>query len=153
MTGHFERLSRSVLRGLLEERRCDGRLLALRYALYCLSFLAKEGYTQTDFFSLIIRVLGNADGFFVIGLSLLDDDEEAALQAFEAALEARVPAVHGPAARRGPDAFLDEDMTAALEAMVDLIRKERSRLLAGETARGKIRRRPPVVFQGQLELF
>ncbi|MDR0389392.1 MAG: hypothetical protein LBH73_04935, partial [Spirochaetaceae bacterium] len=116
MTGHFERLSQSVFRGLQEERRCDGALLALRYARYCLFLLDKEGYTQTDFFSLIIRVLGRADGFFVIGLSLLDNDAEAALEALTTALETRAPDAR--------DCFLNDEMAAAVRVMTALIREE-----------------------------
>jgi hypothetical protein len=157
MTGHFERLSQSVLRGLLEERRCDGRLLALRYARYCLSLLKEEGYTQTDFFSLVIRVLGRADGFFVIGLSLLDDDENAALQSFEAALETRKEAVSAED-RRGSGGnipkqglFLDNEMAAALQAMTGLIREEHSGAAARRKDPGPKAAKPSGVFQ--LELF
>ncbi|MDR1211228.1 MAG: hypothetical protein LBK40_03245 [Spirochaetaceae bacterium] len=155
MTGHFERLSQSVFRGLREERRCDSALLALRYARYCLSLLNEGGYTQTDFFSLIVRVLGRADGFLVIGLSLLDNDEEAALGALEAALETRVPEEQA-SARSGEDpdgsAFLDNEMAPALRAMINLMRKESPRMPvknAKPSKRGRVRGESP----GQLELF
>lgn len=146
MIGHFERLSQSVFRGLREERRCDSALLALRYARYCLSLLSEGGYTPTDFFSLIVRVLGRADGFFVIGLSLLDNDEEAALGALEAALETRASEV--------PDGsfFLDNEMVPALRAMINLMREESPRMPA-KNAKPSKHGRTRTESRGQLELF
>ncbi|MDR1428841.1 MAG: hypothetical protein LBI85_01000 [Spirochaetaceae bacterium] len=153
MTGHFERLSQSVFRGLREERRCDSALLALRYARYCLSLLNEGGYTPTDFFSLIVKVLGRADGFLVIGMSLLDDDEEAALEALEAALEAARDQIQETAEGPAPDrsVFLDAEMALALRALTGLI-PDVPGMAAGSGRRPK-NSRGPRESPGQLELF
>jgi hypothetical protein len=84
----FCTLAIRIIKKLQEERRCDGPLLALRYARYCLEALNRAGYDGSDFFPLIIRTLGEGDGFCVLGFALIGKDNEAAAAALGKALGA-----------------------------------------------------------------
>jgi hypothetical protein len=89
MLDHFERSSARILRELHGNRSVDGPFLALRFAARCLSLLNDEGLGGADFFSIIIRSLGRADGFLSLGLALVGKDDCAAAAAFRGALEAQ----------------------------------------------------------------
>ena len=67
----FATMAGKILRTLRELNNRDGPLLALRYAQYCLDLLDKGGYEDTDFFTAILKALGEADGFCVLGFALL----------------------------------------------------------------------------------
>ncbi len=88
MLDHFERSAARILRELHANRNVDGPSLALRYAARCLALLSEEGQEEADFYSVIVRALGRADGFLAIGLSLVERDDCAAAAAFRGALEA-----------------------------------------------------------------
>jgi hypothetical protein len=84
----FSAMAIRIMRKLREERRCDGPLLALRYALYCLELLNRAGYGDSGFFSAIIGALGEADGFCALGFALIGKDNSAAAATLEKALQA-----------------------------------------------------------------
>jgi hypothetical protein len=84
----FSAMAIRIMRKLREERRCDGPLLALRYALYCLELLNRAGYGDSGFFSAIIGTLGEADGFCALGFALIGKDNRAAAATLEKALQA-----------------------------------------------------------------
>ncbi|MDR1948576.1 MAG: hypothetical protein LBQ38_04225 [Spirochaetaceae bacterium] len=84
----FKTLAVRIMKKLREERRCDGPLLALRYARYCIDLLNRAGYGGSDFFSAIIGVLGEADGFCALGFALIGRDNEAAARVLRKALKA-----------------------------------------------------------------
>ncbi|MDR3144703.1 MAG: hypothetical protein LBU21_00340 [Treponema sp.] len=84
----FGTMAIRIMRKLREERRCDGPLLALRYARYCLELLNRAGYGDSEFFSAIINTLGEADGFCALGFALIGKDNKAAAAALEKALRA-----------------------------------------------------------------
>ncbi|MDR2111476.1 MAG: hypothetical protein LBP32_09245 [Spirochaetaceae bacterium] len=88
MDEQFGGLAPRVLRELQDQRRCDGPLLAIRYGLYCLRLLDQAGYGGDNFFSIILKTLGRADGFCVLAFALIGRDNEAAAAALRGALEA-----------------------------------------------------------------
>ena len=88
MLDHFERSASRILRELHAKAPVDGPLLALRYAARCLSLLDEEGKEESDFFSVIVRSLGRADGFLSLALALIGKDDCAAAVALRGALEA-----------------------------------------------------------------
>jgi hypothetical protein len=88
MIEHFEHSAARILRELHGNHRADGPFLALRYASYCLALLDEEGREESDFFSVIVRSLGRADGFLSLGLALIGRDACAAAAALRGALEA-----------------------------------------------------------------
>ncbi|GAB1483857.1 hypothetical protein MASR2M78_26730 [Treponema sp.] len=100
MLEHFETLVFKILRELHEQPRADGPLLALRFAAKCLKDLEAAGQSDGNFFSTIIRALGRSDGFLALGLSLLGRDNEAALAALNAALQADDQLFLTPSIRR-----------------------------------------------------
>jgi hypothetical protein len=82
----FVFLAEKIMKSLGDQKRGDGPLLALRFAWYCLDLLDKAGYGDSDFFSVILKTLGEADGFCVLGFALIGKDDEAAAAALEKAL-------------------------------------------------------------------
>jgi hypothetical protein len=84
----FEGLALRIIKTLREERRCDGPLLALRYARRCLGLLDQAGYGGTEFISGVIKTLGEADGFCLLGFALIGKDNRAAAAALRKALNA-----------------------------------------------------------------
>jgi hypothetical protein len=105
----FETLALRVLAGLRAQVQNDGPLLALRYALYCLDMLDKNGYEGTDFFSALIRTLGEADGFCVLGFALIGKDNGTAAGALQKALDA------------GDGNFLDAPMRSLIGELILLL--------------------------------
>ncbi|QQO07424.1 hypothetical protein [Breznakiella homolactica] len=139
MTDYFERLVCEVFRKLREQHRCDGPLLAVRYAQYCLSLLNDQGYSGTDFFPLLLRALGEADGLCVFGFALIGRDNEAAVRALRGALDA------------GDGEFLDSAMAAVIADAVSAL-GGRTDSPGGYRAAVMPRQRE-TVYSGQLELF
>lgn len=129
MTEQYEHLIYRILRMLQDQKRSDGPLLAVRYAVYCLNQLHAAGYAKTEFFSLIIRALGHADGFYALGVSLLDHDLEAAQSALRAALEAQ------------DGVFIDTYQTHYIQQLLNLLKS---------TSTKKTKQKRPAK---QLELF
>ncbi len=84
---HYEALVQRVLKELREQKRGDGPLLAVRYALSFLRELDTQGIGGEEYFSILIKALGKSDGFCVLGMYLWEKDEMAAETAFRAALE------------------------------------------------------------------
>jgi hypothetical protein len=82
----FAFLAGKVMRSLRDQKLGDGPLLALRYVRYCLDLLDKAGLGDSDFFSVTLKSLGEADGFCVLGFALIGKDDEAAAAALEKAL-------------------------------------------------------------------
>jgi hypothetical protein len=137
----FEQLALRIFRGLLEQP--GGSLPALRYALYCLRLLDQAGYGDTAFFSLIIKTLGEADGFCALGFALIGKDD---LAAAPAVVPAAVSALR-KAAEAGPGTFLDGPMRALLGELIAVLEEQ-----GGQ----KPPRRPPAPGRKglvQLELF
>jgi hypothetical protein len=127
----FEGLASGILRKLQEEERGDGPLLAVRYVLYCLKLLDAAGYEGSDFFSAVLKTLGEADGSCALGLALVGRDDEAAASALRRAVEA------------GGGVFLDPAMASLLREALPLL---------GGTP-GKTRGRAKKAPSAQLELF
>jgi hypothetical protein len=86
LTEQFALLAGKIMKSLQEQKHGDGPLLALRYVRYCLDLLDKAGWEESDFFSVTVKTLGEADGFCVLGFALLGKDNEAAAAALEKAL-------------------------------------------------------------------
>jgi hypothetical protein len=107
--GQFEALAFRVFAGLRAQVRSDGPLLALRYAMYCLDVLDKNGYEGTGFFSAIIKALGEADGFCALGFALIGKDNVTAAATLQKALEA------------GDGSFLDAPMRSLVREMIPLL--------------------------------
>jgi hypothetical protein len=105
----FEALAIRVFAGLRAQVRNDGALPALRYALYCLDMLDKNGYEGTGFFSAVIKALGEADGFCVLGFALIGKDNGTAAAALQKALDA------------GEGIFLDAPMKSLIAEMILLL--------------------------------
>ncbi|OHE59624.1 MAG: hypothetical protein A2Y36_12435 [Treponema sp. GWA1_62_8] len=87
MFERFETTSRRVLQDLDELPRADGSLLAIRYAVRCLSLLDEAGSDDIRFMDTLTKALGKADALLAAGLALLEVDGEAAAAAFRGALE------------------------------------------------------------------
>jgi hypothetical protein len=128
----FEGFASEILRKLQEEKRCDGPLLALRYALYCLKLLDAAGYGGADFFSAVLKSLGEADGSCALGLALVGRNNKAAASALRRAVEA------------GDGVFLDPAMMSLLGELLPLLEGQSP---ASSRPRGRIKTSP------QLELF
>jgi hypothetical protein len=105
----FEALAVRVFAGFRAQVRNDGALPALRYALYCLDMLDKNGYEGTGFFSAIIKALGEADGFCALGFALIGKDNGTAAAALQKALDA------------GDGIFLDPPMKSLIAEMILLL--------------------------------
>jgi hypothetical protein len=105
----FATMAGKILRALRDQSSRDGPLLALRYAQYCLELLDTGGYGDTDFFTAILKTLGEADGFCVLGFALIETDEAAAAAALKKALNA------------GDGRFLDRGMAALITEMLPLL--------------------------------
>jgi hypothetical protein len=82
----FAFLAGKIMKSLQEQKRGDGPLLALRFVRYCLDLLDKAGYSDSDFFSVTLKNLGEADGFCALGFALIGKDDEAAAAALEKSL-------------------------------------------------------------------
>jgi len=87
MIDYYEGLVQRVLRELREQKRGDGPLLAVRYALSFLRDLDAQGIGGQEYFSILLKALGKSDGFCVLGIYLWEKDELAAETAFRGALE------------------------------------------------------------------
>jgi hypothetical protein len=87
MLDHYEVLVQRVLKELREQKRGDGSLLTIRYALSFLRELDAQGLGGQEYFSILIKALGKSDGFCVLGMYLWEKDEMAAETAFRGALE------------------------------------------------------------------
>jgi hypothetical protein len=109
MYEQFEALAGRVFAGLRAQIRNDGALLALRYAMYCLDMLDKNGYEGTGFFLAIIKALGEADGFCALGFALIGKDNGTAASALQKALDA------------GGGDFLDDSMRSLLRDLIPLL--------------------------------
>jgi len=88
MTDHYEGISYRIMRDLQSRQHGDGPALAVRYAVRSLRSLEESGCAGNDYFSVVLRALGRVDGFFSLGLALLEHDQPAAAAAFRGALEA-----------------------------------------------------------------
>jgi hypothetical protein len=103
------------MKSLGEQKRGDGPLLALRFARYCLDLLDKAGYDDSGFFSVILKTLGEADGFCVRGFALIGKDNEAAAAALEKALAS------------GGGRFLDRAMASLIAEFLPALKKRAGR--------------------------
>ncbi|GHV88383.1 hypothetical protein AGMMS50267_07430 [Spirochaetia bacterium] len=140
----FAVLAGRVMRDLREQRSCDGPLLALRYARYCLALLEEAGANGANFLALVTRILGEADGYCVLGFALLDKGEKAAAaDALKRALNA------------GDGGFLDAAMSAVIGETLSLLEDRRERVKPPEIrTRGKKRNAPAGLAAGaQPDLF
>jgi hypothetical protein len=125
----FAVMAGKVMKALRDQKRGDGPLLAMRYARYCLELLDKEGQRNQDFFAVVIKTLGEADGFCALGLALIGKDDGAASAALEKALAAK------------DGRFLDAPMASLITEFLPVLK-----------SRGE--KRPAIaVSKGQLELF
>jgi hypothetical protein len=131
----FAFLAGNIMKSLIEQKHGDGPLLALRYVRYCLNLLDKAGWEDSDFFSVTVKTLGEADGFCVLGLALLGKNNEAAATAL------------GKALGSGGGRFLDGDMASLIDNFLPVLKERdiRSRRIS--------ERRPHQPAGGQLELF
>jgi hypothetical protein len=130
----FSTMAVRIMRKLREERCCDGPLLALRYARYCLKLLNQSGYGDSGFFSAIISTLGEADGFCALGFALIGKDNQAAAAALEKALQA------------GDGLFVDGGMRDLIAEVISLLGGSPGR--KGSPA--KTRKRPSLPAQPEL---
>jgi hypothetical protein len=134
MEEQFTVLAGRVMRSLREQRSGDGPLLALRYARYCLALLEDAGGNGTDFLASVTRVLGEADGYCVLGFTLLEKGEAAAASAaLNRALEA------------GDGGFLNGDMAALVGEALPLLetgeRRDRGR---PKVSSGRVKKRKAI---------
>jgi hypothetical protein len=106
----FAFLAGKVMRSLRDQKLGDGPLLALRYVRYCLDLLDKAGCGDSDFFSVTVKNLGEADGFCVLGFALIGKDDEAAAATLEKAL------VSG-------GRFLDADMASLVAGFLPALKE------------------------------
>jgi len=139
MTDHFEGLSFRIMRELQALRRCDGPVLAIRYALRSLRFLEESGYPGNDYFSVVVRALGQGDGFFALGVALLEVDGKAAATAFRGALDA------------DDGHFADAAFRPVLTDLLALLDAQDP--AASGIARGRLKNRKPRCSPDQLDLF
>jgi hypothetical protein len=130
----FEGMALRILKSLRDQRRCDGPLLALRYAQRCLILLDGEDREGTDFIAGVIKTLGEADGFCLLAFTLIGRDNRAAAAALRKALAA------------GDGLFPTGPMAALLGEVLALLEEEPGP--AGTGRRGR-KGQTPV----QLELF
>jgi hypothetical protein len=135
LTTQFEGLALRIIKTLREERRCDGPLLAMRYALRCMDLLDDAGGGE-GFIPGLIKTLGEADGSCLLAFVLVGRDNRAAAAALRKALDA------------GDGAFLTDPMA-------DLLREALPLLEAGPGEEGGRRgnRRRKKTPLAQLELF
>jgi hypothetical protein len=81
----FSSLASKVLNSLHEQR--GSALLALRYVIYCFSLLNEAGAEGAEFFSMVIKTLGKADGFCALGFALIGRDNRTAASVLKQAIE------------------------------------------------------------------
>lgn len=142
LTEQFALLAGKIMKSLLEQKHGDGPLLALRYVRYCLDLLDKAGWEESDFFSVTVKTLGEADGFCVLGFALLGKDDEAAASALEKALAT------------GGSRFLDADMASLINEFLPALKKRGMRRIPeGRKGQSAVHQETKEPVFGQLELF
>jgi hypothetical protein len=144
----FAGLAGKIMKSLGDQKSGDGPLLAVRFVRYCLALLDKTGCDDSDFFSVTLKTLGEADGFCALGFALIGKDDEAAAAALEKALAS------------GGGRFLDAPMASLIAEFLPLLTEQpvrgraagqRGRKIKLHAAKGHVT--GSRVTEGQLELF
>jgi hypothetical protein len=140
LTEQFALLAGKIMKSLEDQKHVDGPLLALRYVRYCLDRLDKAGWEESDFFSVTVKTLGEADGFCVLGFALIGRDDEAAAAALEKALAS------------GSGRFLDAAMASLVREFLPALKEGSvNRIPEGRPYAGSYETNGPACIQ--LELF
>lgn len=143
MTDHFEALAGRILRELRENPRSDGPRLALRYAALCLKAMDDTGVSDSDFFSLLIKVLGRQDGLLAMAFALVGHDDMTAASTMRNALGSD-----------GDHAFADPISREVIRAAADILSQAEHAEAPAHGNGSRIRRKSRGGDgAGQLDLF
>jgi hypothetical protein len=137
LAAQFEGLALRVIKTLREQRRCDGPLLAMRYALRCLDLLDEAGGGE-GFIPGLTKTLGEADSFCLLAFALMGRDNRAAVAALRKGLGA------------GDGVFVTAPMADLLREALPLLEASPGPEGGGNRRGSRRREKIPVA---QLELF
>jgi hypothetical protein len=139
----FSSLASKVLNSLHER---GSALLALRYVIYCFSLLNEAGAEGSEFFSMVVKTLGKADGFCASGFALIGRDNRTAASVLKQAIE--------NSGEEKTQGFLSAKTAGMVEEIIKFLESGNPR--RAHLARfpsGNHRRARSAKFRSQLELF